>query len=88
MAMLIELNKQPSFSEVVTEKCSVKEIFCSVKNLFTAFIGNADQNFLNYGLNPIWDEPRGWAGGRGPFPKICHIYSAMMKFGTVISYLN
>ena len=35
----------------------------------------------------------GWVGGEGgaktlPFPKICHIYPIMMKFGTVIPYLK
>ena len=28
----------------------------------------------------------GWGGQKGPLPKICHTYPAMMKFGTIISY--
>ena len=50
MAMLNGLNKQPSISEVGTERCSIKEVFCSVKNLFTALLRDADCNFQNYFL--------------------------------------
>ena len=28
----------------------------------------------------------GWGGQKGPLPKICHTYPAMMKFGTIIPY--
>ena len=31
----------------------------------------------------------GWGGEqKAPLPKICHIYSTMMKLGTVIPYLK
>ena len=46
------------------------------------------------GIDPILNEPFwgwSWMGGGAkklPFPKICHIYPAMMKPGTVIPYLR
>ena len=38
-----------------------------------------------------FDAAHGWGGGqgrgqKGPLPKICHTYPAMMKFGTIIPY--
>ena len=44
-------------------------------------------------INPIQDGPFrdcSWIGGgqKGPLPKICHTYPAMMKLGTVIPYLK
>ena len=30
----------------------------------------------------------GWGGQKGPFPKICHAYSTMMKLDAVIPYLK
>ena len=50
MAMLNGLNKLPSISEIVTERCPVKEVFCSVKNFFTAVLRDTDYNFQNYVL--------------------------------------
>ena len=47
MSLSSELNKQLSISEVITEKYSVKEVFCSVKKLFTANFRDFDSNFQN-----------------------------------------
>ena len=50
MAILNGLNKRPSISEVVTEGCPVKEVFCSVKNFFTAILRDTEYNFQNHAL--------------------------------------
>ena len=42
---------------------------------------------LNDFINPIQDA-HGWGDKKGHLPKICHTYPAMMKFGTVITYLR
>ena len=44
-------------------------------------------------FNPIQDGPFSGlvtdvGGQKGPLPKICHIYPAIMTFGTVIAYLK
>ena len=41
------LNKQSSIFEVVTKSCCVRQLFCSVKKLFTALSGDFDSNFQN-----------------------------------------
>ena len=46
-------------------------------------------------INPIQDglfrgcsRMHGWPKRTSPLPKICHIYLAIMKLGTVIRYLK
>ena len=54
--MLNGLNKRPLISEVVTEKCSVKDVFCSVNNFFKAILRDTDYNFHNYVLKDKLDS--------------------------------
>ena len=56
MAMLNGLNKRPLISEVVTERCSVKDVFCSVNNFFKAILRYTDYNFQNYVLQDKLDS--------------------------------
>ena len=70
-------------------------LLCS-KNVWSSFICVCNcMPLLKRPVNPIQDGPFqgcSWMGGRGckkaPLLKICYTYPAIMKHGTVISYLQ
>ena len=49
------VEQAPINFEVVTERCSIKEVFCSVKNFFTAILRDTEYDFQNHVLQDKLD---------------------------------